>query len=153
MGKRELVALLNLSSWCLVMVEPLFLAVPRGCLQFVIVVFPDHTHFFKSIKIPSYPSIYENVYKLQKIFLVRFFWLQYIFRIKFKIPILDLKLLPKNCVPFEGLYSSTQKHSKQRKCFVYITYRLLKQYGESDFDEIFTERFHQLDHETGNKNL
>ena len=27
MGKRELVALLNLSSWCLVMVEQLFLAV------------------------------------------------------------------------------------------------------------------------------
>ena len=44
MGKRELVALLNLSSWCLVMVEGLFLAVPRGWLQFVIVVFPDHTH-------------------------------------------------------------------------------------------------------------
>ena len=44
MGKRELVALLNLSSWCLVMVERLFLAVPRGCLQFVILVFPDHTH-------------------------------------------------------------------------------------------------------------
>ena len=44
MGKRELVALLNLSSWCLVMVERLFLAVPQGCLQFVIVLFPDHTH-------------------------------------------------------------------------------------------------------------
>ena len=44
MGKRELIALLNLSSWCLVMVKRLFLAVPRGCLQFVIVVFPDHTH-------------------------------------------------------------------------------------------------------------
>ena len=44
MGKRELVALLNLSSWCLVMVERLFLAMPRGCLRFVIVVFPDHTH-------------------------------------------------------------------------------------------------------------
>ena len=44
MGKRELVALLNLSSWCLVMVERLFLAVPRDCLWFVIVVFPDHTH-------------------------------------------------------------------------------------------------------------
>ena len=44
MGKRELIALLNLSFWCLVMVERLFLAVPRGCLQFVIVVFPDHTH-------------------------------------------------------------------------------------------------------------
>ena len=44
MGKRELVALLDLSSWCLVMVEWLFLAVPRGCLRFLIVVFPDHTH-------------------------------------------------------------------------------------------------------------
>ena len=44
MGKRELVALLNLSSWCLVIVERLFLAVPWGCLRFVIVVFPDHTH-------------------------------------------------------------------------------------------------------------
>ena len=44
MGKRELVVLLNLSSWCLVVFERLFLAVPRGCLQFVIVVFPDHTH-------------------------------------------------------------------------------------------------------------
>ena len=45
MGKSELIDLLNLSSWCLVIVERLFLAVPRGCLQFVIVVFPDHTHF------------------------------------------------------------------------------------------------------------
>ena len=36
MGKRMLAALLNLSSWCL--------AVPWGCLRFVIVVFPDHTH-------------------------------------------------------------------------------------------------------------
>ena len=44
MGKRELIALLNLSSWCLVVVERLFLAVPRVSLQFVIVVFPDHTH-------------------------------------------------------------------------------------------------------------
>ena len=51
MGKRELIALLNLSSWCLVMVERLFLTVPRGCLQFVIVVFPDHTIllFFKYV--------------------------------------------------------------------------------------------------------
>ena len=46
MGKRELVALLKLSSWCLVMVERLFLTVPRGCLRFVVVVFPDHTHYF-----------------------------------------------------------------------------------------------------------
>ena len=44
MGKRELVALLSLSSWCLVMVVWLFFAVPWVCLLFVIVVFPDHTH-------------------------------------------------------------------------------------------------------------
>ena len=50
MGKRELIALLNLSSWCLVMVERLSLAVPRGCLQFSIVVFPDHTHLLFSKK-------------------------------------------------------------------------------------------------------
>ena len=55
MGKRELVALLNLSSWCLVMVGQFFLAVPRGYLQFVIVVFPDHTHLL------------FLVYKLKKI--------------------------------------------------------------------------------------
>ena len=48
MGKRELIALLNLSSWCLVMVERLFLALPRGCLQFVIVESPDHTHLLFS---------------------------------------------------------------------------------------------------------
>ena len=46
MGKRELVALLNLSSRYLVMAEWLFLAVSWGCLLFVIVVFPDHTHYF-----------------------------------------------------------------------------------------------------------
>ena len=51
MGRRELVALLNLSSWCLGMVEWLFLTVPWGRLRFVIVVFPDHTHylFFKNV--------------------------------------------------------------------------------------------------------
>ena len=43
MGKRELVALLCLSSWCLVFVVWLFLAVPRVCLQFVTVIFPNHT--------------------------------------------------------------------------------------------------------------
>ena len=43
-GKRGLVALLNLSSSCLVVVGRLFLAVPQSCLRFVIVVFPDHTH-------------------------------------------------------------------------------------------------------------
>ena len=44
MGKRELVALLSLSSWCLLIVVWLFRALPWVCLQFVIVVFPDHSH-------------------------------------------------------------------------------------------------------------
>ena len=65
MGKRELVALLKLPSWCLVMVERLFLAVPRGCLQFLIVVFPDHTHLlflervdrFKQNLVPFFKTI------------------------------------------------------------------------------------------------
>ena len=53
MGKRELVALLNLSSWCLDMVERLFLAVPWVCLQVVIVVFPDHTHLLFLCQTPT----------------------------------------------------------------------------------------------------
>ena len=53
MGKRELVALLNLSSWCRMMVEWLFLAVPWGCLRCVIVVFPDHTHLLFLVESPQ----------------------------------------------------------------------------------------------------
>ena len=44
MEKREPVALLILSSWCLVVVVWLFFTFPGVCQQFVIVVFPDHTH-------------------------------------------------------------------------------------------------------------
>ena len=43
-GKREPVALLCLSSWCLMIVVWLFLTLQWVCLQFEIVVFPDHTH-------------------------------------------------------------------------------------------------------------
>ena len=46
MGKRKLVALLSLSSLGLVIVLRLFLAVPWASLQFVTVVFPDHTHYY-----------------------------------------------------------------------------------------------------------
>ena len=62
MGKRELIALLNLSSWCLVMVERLFLTVPRGCLQFVIVVFPDHTHLLFLNEINTISSVNFKLY-------------------------------------------------------------------------------------------
>ena len=55
MGKRELVALLSLCSWCLIIVVWLFLAVSWVCLQFVIMVFPYHTHllFLAYSKVPS----------------------------------------------------------------------------------------------------
>ena len=39
-----MVALLSLFSWCLAMVVWLFLAVLWVCLQFVIVVIPDHSY-------------------------------------------------------------------------------------------------------------
>ena len=70
-GKRELVALHRLSSWCLVIVVWLFLAVPWVCLRFVIVVFLIIlTYYFsfylglhpwssahKSPSINSYPTV------------------------------------------------------------------------------------------------
>ena len=43
-GGGGLVAFLGLSLWCLLIVVWLFLTVPWVSLQFVIVVFPDHTH-------------------------------------------------------------------------------------------------------------
>ena len=43
MGKRELVALLNLSSWCLVMIELLFLVVQWGCLWYFLIIL---TYYF-----------------------------------------------------------------------------------------------------------
>ena len=42
--EREMVDLLSFISWCLVIDVWLFLAVPCVCLQFVIMVFPDHSH-------------------------------------------------------------------------------------------------------------
>ena len=59
MGMRELVALLSLSFWCLVIVVWLFLASPWVCLQFMIVVFPVHTHLLFSC--PMYMSHHEDV--------------------------------------------------------------------------------------------
>ena len=60
MEKRELVALRNLSSWCLEMVEWLFRLVPWGCLRFVIVVFPGHNRllFLKEV---TRNDVYETL--------------------------------------------------------------------------------------------
>ena len=68
MGKRELVALLYLSSWCLVMVERLFLTVPWGCLWFVIVVFPDHITYNFGARNPQ-QAIAEEIYLLTLFFM------------------------------------------------------------------------------------
>ena len=43
--ERELDASLSLSSWCFMLVVWLLLSVPWVCLQFGIVIFPDHTNF------------------------------------------------------------------------------------------------------------
>ena len=53
MGKEELVAFPSLYSWCLVIDVWLFLS--DVCLQFVIVVFPDHTHLlFSCLVFPGF---------------------------------------------------------------------------------------------------
>ena len=58
MGKRELVALLCLSSGCLMIFVWPFLTMPRVCLQFVIMVFPYHTHLLFSLKKELYNTFY-----------------------------------------------------------------------------------------------
>ena len=67
MGIRELVALLYLSSWCLVMFEWFYLAVSWGCLWFVIVVFPDHIHLLFTVEVLLY-SLYKNKAKTVVLF-------------------------------------------------------------------------------------
>ena len=51
------------------MVERLFLTVPRDCLQFVIVVFPDHTHllFLKSTCLTIYHEREDEIKKIPRI--------------------------------------------------------------------------------------
>ena len=78
MGKRELVAWLSLSSWCLVMVEWLFLAVPSGSLQFVIVKFPDHTHLLFMQFISSKHGSF--VFRITEFWLLFISWLREIVR-------------------------------------------------------------------------
>ena len=60
MGRRELFALLVLSSLWLVVVVWLFLAVPWVSLQFVIVVFPDHTHLLFFIELSNILCLIET---------------------------------------------------------------------------------------------
>ena len=66
MGKRELVAFLRLSSWCLVIVVCLCLVVPWVCLKFEIVIFPDHTHLLFLNKSTNFfsESLFYNAFML-----------------------------------------------------------------------------------------
>ena len=72
MGKRELDALLCLSSWCLLIVVWLFLTIPRVCVQFVIVVFPDHTHLLFLKKISRRQTSVKNYQEVKYIVANRF---------------------------------------------------------------------------------
>ena len=51
------------------MVEWLFLAVPWGCLRFVIVVFPDYTHllFLNKFRKTKYPDLYKKYCQLRNL--------------------------------------------------------------------------------------
>ena len=53
------------------MVERLFLVVPQGCLQFVIVVFPDHTHLLFLGEIIT-PNEVNNITKENNYVITRF---------------------------------------------------------------------------------
>ena len=44
LDREERAGSFTLSSWCLMSGVWLFHMMPQVCLQFVIVVFPDHTH-------------------------------------------------------------------------------------------------------------
>ena len=91
MGKREMVALLSLSSWCMVDVRWRFLAMPWVCLQFVIVVFPDHTHLLFCIVLIL---VQVHISRLSKCFyqfqkcnfeIMEVVWLSFLnFRVRFK---------------------------------------------------------------------
>ena len=50
------------------LVEWLFLAVPAGCLQFVILVFPDHTHLL-FLMCDARPTFLKCVYAVRLEFL------------------------------------------------------------------------------------
>ena len=61
MGKREFVALIKLTSWCLMIVVWLCLAVPWVCLQFVVVIFPDFTHYFYNYRIKRWMKMTMSI--------------------------------------------------------------------------------------------
>ena len=89
-GKREMVALLSLSSWCFVIVVRLFLALPWVFLQFVIVVFPDHTHLLCLLTALFCACIWSTTFNLMSLF-----WWINVYRIHIKYQIMN-KIMKKH---------------------------------------------------------
>ena len=85
------------------------------------IIWPKTSRILKFHPITAFMKMHAN---FQKIFLIRVFWLKYIFPIKYKIRILDLMLLPKNSVPFEGLYYSSLSHKIRLIITLQKTYKM-----------------------------
>ena len=85
--------------------------------------------------IPAFMKAYTN---FKNIFLVRVFWLKYIFRIKLKIPILDLMLLPKTVFHLKG-YTPVMyyNHSSVRKdtCMYWIDTVYVQNHLSTEFSK------------------
>ena len=64
-----MVAWLSLSSWCLVMVVWLLLAVPWVCVRFLIVVFSDHTHSLVKCATQNW---FETVVRFNELYLSKY---------------------------------------------------------------------------------
>ena len=62
MSKKKRVGLIVFEK----LFEQLFLAVPQGCLRFVIVVFPDHTHllFLIAFEKDIFDIYFNNVFNI-----------------------------------------------------------------------------------------
>ena len=81
-------------------------------------------------------KMYTN---FKKIFLVRVFWLKHIFRIKFKIAILDLMLLPKTVFHLKGYTPIVDNFTHKRTAYGGILS------AEFIFGEHLTIHFQQKD--------
>ena len=70
-GKRELVALLSLSSWCIAAIDILWFFLTVHCvgIQCVITAFPDHTYmpftYHQSVVIGRFANLYNCADEIQ----------------------------------------------------------------------------------------
>ena len=125
MGKSKLVALLSLSSWCLVIAVWLFLTVPWVSLQFVIVVFLDHTYLlFFTVELKLLKQGYQY-HKLQRSFAIFYnkhteliVKIQYLF--KFSSPTSHIR----TCIYGDLVYKFKRIVGKLYKCRIQHGYHM-----------------------------